>query len=142
MQAEPGQRIIERDQLREQIRQTIEGARIYQSEAQAQGVATAQAPPHWDPADMPVRVQETAIAFFIMLAVIIIGLPIARAFGRRIDRVGVNPRIPAEVSSQLVSLNQAVESIAIEVERISEGQRFTTKLLSEQRTLPPANGVS
>jgi hypothetical protein len=29
-------------------------------------------------------------------------------------------------------LEQAVEAIALEVERISEGQRFTTKLLSER----------
>jgi hypothetical protein len=33
---------------------------------------------------------------------------------------------------RLVRLEQAVESIAIEVERISEGQRFTTKLLTER----------
>ena len=44
----------------------------------------------------------------------------------------------AEVSGSSVSdermarLEAAVESIAIEVERISEGQRFTTKLLTEQ----------
>jgi hypothetical protein len=41
-------------------------------------------------------------------------------------------------------MEQAIDSIAIEVERISEGQRFTTKLLSERadRGLPassPAN---
>jgi hypothetical protein len=33
---------------------------------------------------------------------------------------------------RLARLEHAVESIAIEVERISEGQRFTTKLLSER----------
>jgi hypothetical protein len=31
-------------------------------------------------------------------------------------------------------MEQAIDSIAIEVERISEGQRFTTKLLSERNT--------
>jgi hypothetical protein len=30
-------------------------------------------------------------------------------------------------------LGQAIDAIAVEVERISEGQRFTTKLLSERR---------
>jgi hypothetical protein len=30
-------------------------------------------------------------------------------------------------------MEQAIEAVAIEVERISEGQRFTTKLLSEGR---------
>ena len=34
-------------------------------------------------------------------------------------------------------LEQAVEAIAIEVERISEGQRFTTKLLAERRDPAP-----
>jgi hypothetical protein len=33
---------------------------------------------------------------------------------------------------RIARLEQAVEAIAIEVERISEGQRFTTKLLSER----------
>ena len=34
---------------------------------------------------------------------------------------------------RLARLEQAVDAIAIEVERISEGQRFTTRLLSEQK---------
>ena len=33
---------------------------------------------------------------------------------------------------RMARLEQAVEAIALEVERISEGQRFTTKLLSER----------
>jgi len=48
----------------------------------------------------------------------------------------------AELSSAPVSdvrlarLESAVDAIAIEVERISEGQRFTTRLLSEQTQAP------
>jgi hypothetical protein len=68
-----------------------------------------------------------------MVAIIIIGLPLARAFARRMDRRGGTTQVPAEISSQLSHLNQAVDAIALEVERISEGQRFTTRLLSEQR---------
>jgi hypothetical protein len=33
---------------------------------------------------------------------------------------------------RLARIEQAVETIAIEVERVSEGQRFTTKLLAER----------
>lgn len=33
---------------------------------------------------------------------------------------------------RLARIEQAVDAIAVEVERISEGQRFTTKLLSEK----------
>ena len=44
-------------------------------------------------------------------------------------------RHPAAVAAQddrLARIEQAVEAIAIEVERISEGQRFTTKLLADR----------
>jgi hypothetical protein len=68
--------------------------------------------------------------------------PIARAFARRIVTRAERPQIPAQVTAQLTQLTQAVDAIAIEVERISEGQRFTTKLLSEQQKaakgLPPS----
>jgi hypothetical protein len=83
---------------------------------------------------IPPQAVDISIAFFLMVAVIIIGLPLARAFARRMDRKGGGPaQIPREVSDQLVQINQAVDAIALEVERISEGQRFTTRLLSEQR---------
>jgi hypothetical protein len=36
-----------------------------------------------------------------------------------------------EIREGLGQLQQAVDAIAIEVERLSEGQRFTTKLLAE-----------
>jgi len=43
-------------------------------------------------------------------------------------------------------MERALDSIAIEVERITEGQRFTTKLLSEGRGAEsrqiPATGTS
>ena len=48
------------------------------------------------------------------------------------NRVKNAPRIPPEVVDRLTRMEQAIDSIAVEVERISEGQRFTTKLLSEK----------
>lgn len=39
-----------------------------------------------------------------------------------------------EIRDGLGQLQQAVDAIAIEVERLSEGQRFTTKLLAESVT--------
>ena len=83
---------------------------------------------------IPQQVVDISIAFFLTMACIIIGLPLARAFGRRMDRKsGGTAHIPSEVTAQLGHLSQAVDAIAVEVERISEGQRFTTRLLSEQR---------
>lgn len=82
---------------------------------------------------IPPQARDISIAFFVMIAAIIIGLPIARAFARAMDRRGGAAQIPNEISSQLTHLNQAVDAIALEVERISEGQRFTARLLSDQR---------
>ncbi len=94
---------------------------------------------------IPPQAVDISLAFFFTVAAIIIGLPIARAFARRMDRKGGTAQIPSEVSAHLAHLNQAVDAIAVEVERISEGQRFTTRLLSEQRdaahqTLPSGSG--
>lgn len=83
---------------------------------------------------IPQQAVDISIAFFLTMALIIIGLPLARAFARRMDRKsGGAAQIPSEVTAQLGHLSQAVDAIAVEVERISEGQRFTTRLLSEQR---------
>jgi len=62
-----------------------------------------------------------------------IGIPLSRAFARKMDADARNPRLPIEITNRLERMDQALEAIAIEVERISEGQRFTTKLLSEGR---------
>lgn len=45
--------------------------------------------------------------------------------------------LPAEVSSRLERLEGIAESTALEVERIGEGQRFVTKLLSETARAGP-----
>jgi hypothetical protein len=101
-------------------------------------------PPGFSAKDViPPQAVDISIAFFVTIAIIIIGLPIARAIARRMDRRPGPTQIPGEVSAQLNQLNQAVDAIALEVERISEGQRFATRLLSEQRdvarqTLPSA----
>lgn len=78
---------------------------------------------------MPPQVAEISIAFFVMCAVIIIGWPLARAFARRMDHRSVataaeNPGVTA----QLQRIEQAVDAMSIEVERISESQRFMAKL--------------
>ncbi len=44
--------------------------------------------------------------------------------------------IPPETAGRLERIEQAVEAIAIEVERVSEGQRFVTRLMSEATAVP------
>jgi hypothetical protein len=68
-----------------------------------------------------------------IVAIIMVGLlPILRALGRRMERQGQQGDVPIDVTARLERIERAVEAVAIEVERISEGQRFTTKLLSER----------
>jgi hypothetical protein len=38
-----------------------------------------------------------------------------------------------ELAARMARVEQIVEATAVEIERISEGQRFTTKLLSEKK---------
>jgi hypothetical protein len=97
------------------------------------GTQVITIPPHAFDNTIPPQVEDISIMFFLTIGAIIIFLPLVRAFARRMDRRGGTAQIPNEVSSQLAHLNQAVDAIALEVERISEGQRFTTRLLSEQR---------
>ena len=72
------------------------------------------------------------IVALIAIPVTAIGIPIARAWGRRMERGPVAPQLPTEMTARLERMEQALDSIAIEVERISEAQRFTTKLLAEK----------
>jgi hypothetical protein len=79
---------------------------------------------------------------FVCAIFLAIGVPLARAYSRRMDAESRNPRLPTEVTERLERMEHAIDSIAIEVERITEGQRFTTKLLSEGRGAPDSRQVS
>jgi hypothetical protein len=59
---------------------------------------------------------------------------ISRAYVRGIEakRNASLPDTSPEVQARMTRIEQAVDAIAIEVERMSEGQRFTTKLLAER----------
>jgi hypothetical protein len=79
------------------------------------------------------------IVAIISAPVFAIGLPLARAYARRIERGPPALALPNDVTARLERMEQAIEAVAIEVERISEGQRFTTKLLAERSvSAPPA----
>jgi hypothetical protein len=72
------------------------------------------------------------ISFFAMVVAIVLGVPLVRARVRERERQSLGAVPDAQAAERLARIEAAVEAIAIEVERISEGQRFTTKLLSER----------
>jgi multidrug efflux pump subunit AcrA (membrane-fusion protein) len=85
-------------------------------------------PPDMEVPRIPGEAVDLAIGFFITCAVIVIGWPISRALGRRLERRGAVTLPDAGVAEQLQRIEQGVEAMAIEVERISEAQRYLAKL--------------
>jgi Zn-dependent protease with chaperone function len=78
----------------------------------------------------PIAIPIVAIVACAATAVLV---PVARAYSRRMERDAGRPAaLPTDLTLRLERMEQAIDSIAIEVERISEGQRFTTKLLAER----------
>ncbi|MEP6732280.1 MAG: hypothetical protein ABJE10_16665 [bacterium] len=63
--------------------------------------------------------------------------PIAFSIARNIWRRGSMPRNAVqspEHTQRLERIEQAIDSIAIEMERVSEGQRFVTRIMTESRS--------
>jgi hypothetical protein len=65
--------------------------------------------------------------------IVAVFFPLAIALARRIWRRGATAitAFPQELTDRLNRLDQAVDSIAVEVERIGEGQRFVTRVLTD-----------
>jgi hypothetical protein len=83
------------------------------------------------PGDIPKNVMVLGLAstFFIGFP---LAIALARLLWKRGSRVAAAPAQMNEATSQrLERLEQGVDAIAIEIERVSEGQRFVTRLLSE-----------
>jgi hypothetical protein len=80
---------------------------------------------------------ETAL---ISLTFMVIGFPLVRAIGIRLTGGGAaSQKRLAEVNERLQRIEQAVDSIAVEVERSTEAQRFTAKLLAERGVDAPGS---
>ena len=92
------------------------------------GTTAMPPPPMQEPLFGREQVIQGGFGVFILL------VPIVLAYTRRIWKRGGRVQ-PANVedSERLLRMEQAIESIALEVERIGEGQRFTTKLLAERQ---------
>jgi hypothetical protein len=71
------------------------------------------------------------LAFFTTVIVMAIGIPLVRGLVRRWDRQGLQPPVSTDTSARLDRIEQAIEAMSIEVERIAEGQRFVTRLMTE-----------
>jgi hypothetical protein len=79
--------------------------------------------------------------FFFTVIVLALGIPIVRSWVRQRERTPLLPPPDPVLHDRLQRIEHAVEAMAVEVERISEGQRFVTRLLAEREApraaLPP-----
>jgi hypothetical protein len=102
--------------------------------AKASAVPGATVPDHPEPNfnhnDGPpdgAFVVGTAFVFAVMM-------PIAIAFARRLWKRTTNAvaALPSDLADRLRAIEHAVESVAVEVERIGEGQRFMSRVFSDR----------
>lgn len=92
------------------------------------------------PEPPPVYHDDSAeeLAAIGIFAAIVVLMPLSIAYARRLWKrsSGMVAALPAELGQRFGRLEQAVDAMAIEIERISEGQRFMTRLFSDRATAP------
>ena len=117
------------DQRQLQLESDIQQTGQQLSSAAAGFVATTSGAPRF------AGFSQNQVMALSVLSIIFIFFPIAagisRALFRRSNKPAIPPQALTETAQRLERLESSVDAIAIEVERISEGQRFVTKLLSE-----------
>ena len=86
---------------------------------------------------------DPEVANFVVVAVIIVGLVgslsgITAWLLRTVQKKVPQRELPniLQMEQRFDQLQQSVDAIAVEVERIAEAQRFSAKLLAERRETP------
>jgi chromosome segregation ATPase len=110
---------------------------LAQSRQGAEPKIATVAPPPQRPLFTSSQVEDVGVGVFLLM------LPLVLALARRIWVRAGRPAaaVGLESGPRLQRIEQAVESIAIEVERIGEAQRFTTRLLTERQAEPVAGQI-
>ena len=110
-------------------------ARIALKQGLPVGAPGAVAPSPWN--NPAVVIPSVSIVSLTLL------LPLAIGWARRISRRAPAPApISSDVTTRLERIEQAVDSIAIEVERVSEGQRYVTKIMAGRPASAASNAGS
>lgn len=96
---------------------------------------TQQSRGGFTPTDRMVNNMVPMVVVFTLFVLCPIALSISRYFWKRGSMPRHAPPSP-ENAQRLERMEQAIDSIAIEIERVSEGQRFVTRLLAESQRNP------
>jgi len=82
--------------------------------------------------DIPQNVM-TIVGVVTVFVLFPFSVAVSRFIWRRASRMPVqSAQLSPQIDQRLERLEQGIDAIAIEIERVTEGQRFVTKLLSEQ----------
>ena len=79
------------------------------------------------------------VVIFSALVAIVTVIQVGKVLSRRSESRSVGSGDLAEIKQRLETMERAIDTIAIEVERGTEAQRFTVKLLSERAGKLPAS---
>jgi hypothetical protein len=60
-----------------------------------------------------------------------VAMAVAQVLGRR-RQPSLEDETAARIEARLARMEQAIDAMAVEVERVSEGQRFTSRLIAGQ----------
>ncbi len=116
------------------VDQQLAAKQIAIAEAEAR-VAVAAAVPgaNIDPPRRPERISPADVLEMSAVIFTILAIPIVLAWSRRIwRRNAVTVSLTPELAERMQSLERSMDAVAVEVERIGEGQRFVTRLLGER----------
>lgn len=137
----PGMTPAREEAISEQISATRERLESLQEQLDralsGQPLITYTEEPDTGPA-IPDEVMQVIQWGMITLVIIALGTPIVRTLARWLEGRG-RTATGAASTQRFDRLEQAVDAVAIEVERISEGQRYTNRMISEMRGLPAPN---
>ena len=116
-----------------------QSAEVEQAIARASGTASTLLPSKAPP---PIRQSQGGDDPFMVMGglfMLCVALPLSIAYARRIwKRTGdAVAAFPADIAARLARIEQNVDTVALEVERIGESQRFITRAFSEERGLKP-----
>ncbi len=78
------------------------------------------------------------IAIVASAIVFIVGLTLR--YRAKVRGLAAPVALPSDLAQRMARMEAGIESVAVEVERISEGQRFTTRLLSDRAPLEVPRG--
>ncbi len=110
-------------------------ARMAAAPVSARNAVAEQAPP--DPAAIAANVVEDIVPIVAIISVFVLApfaIAMSRYIWKRSTALAIKPAGPDRATQdRLEQLQQSMDAIAIEVERISEGQRFVTKIMSDRQ---------